>query len=438
MIFQSHHFSDRKPRPKMSVGKARVDTGTNTLIAAIFIASFFGFLGGAIGGGLIYYQTLKQLEDVSRFQPERIIERETIVKTYIPQSTQEQKIIDVVQAVSPAVVSIMITKDVPIIEQFFADPFEEFFGVPQFRQQGTEKREVGGGSGFFISPDGLLVTNKHVVLDDDADYTVFTNEGRSYPAEVLARDPVQDLAVLKIEQETVVNESGKASTIPFPFVNLGNSDRLEIGQTVIAIGNALGEFRNTVSVGVISGLGRTITASDGSGFIQTIEDVIQTDAAINRGNSGGPLLNLSGEVIGVNTATVLQAQSIGFAIPSNKARRDVEQVQELGKIVYAFLGVRYALITENLQQEQNLPVDYGVLIGRGSGGESAIFPGSAAEKAGFQEGDIILEFNGEKITTENSLAKIIQKYNPGDTITLKIMRSGSILTLSATLGERSE
>jgi len=426
------------PHLKISFGGIRKTTPLNILLVSVFVASFFGFLAGAIGGGLIYYQALKQLEEVSRLQPERIIERETVVETYIPQSTQEEKIIDVVQAASPAVVSIVITKDVPIVEQFFADPFEEFFGIPQFRERGTERREVGGGSGFLISSDGLLVTNKHVVLDDDAEYTVFTNEGKSFPAEVLARDPIQDLAIIKIEQESIVDENGAIILKPFPFVKLGNSDSLEIGQTVIAIGNALGEFRNTVSVGVISGLGRTITASDGSGFVETIEDVVQTDAAINRGNSGGPLLNLAGEVIGVNTATVLQAQSIGFAIPSNKARRDIEQVQELGKIVYAFLGVRYTLVTKNLQEEQNLPVDYGVLIGSGSGGESAIFPGSAAEEAGLQEGDIILEFNDEKITTENSLAKIIQTYNPDDTITLKIMRSGSILTLRATLGERGE
>jgi len=428
----------KTPRPKISFSRFRKSTPANTLLVAVLVASFFGFLAGVAGGGLVYYGVLKQLEGIASFQPERIIERETIVETYIPQSTQEQKIIDVVQAASPAVVSIVITKDVPIMEQFFADPFEEFFGIPQFREKGTERREVGGGSGFLISPDGLLVTNKHVVLDDDAEYTVFTNEGKSFPAEVLARDPVQDLAIVKIEQESIVDENGIITLKPFPFVKLGDSDILEIGQTVVVIGNALGEFRNTVSVGVISGLGRTITASDGSGFVETIEDVVQTDAAINRGNSGGPLLNLTGEVIGVNTATVLQAQNIGFAIPVNKAKRDVEQVKELGKIVYAFLGVRYTLVTENLQEEQNLPVDYGVLIGSGGGGESAIFPGSAAEKAGLREGDIILEFNGKKITTENSLAKIIQKYDPGDTITLKIMRSGSTLTLEATLGERSE
>ena len=225
---------------------------------------------------------------------------------------------------------------------------------------------------------------------------------------------------------------------PFVAVSLGDSDGLEIGQTVIAIGNALGEFRNTVSVGVISGLGRTITASGGANFVETIEDVIQTDAAINKGNSGGPLLNLAGEVIGINTATVLNAQNIGFAVPVNKVKRDIEQVKAVGKITYPFLGVRYILLTDRIAKEQNLSVQYGVLIAKGSQGESAVTPGSPAQKAGLLEGDIILEFNGERITPENSLAKLIQKYNPKDTVVLKVLRGDQEKIFTIVLGERSE
>ncbi|MBI2113151.1 MAG: trypsin-like peptidase domain-containing protein, partial [Candidatus Wildermuthbacteria bacterium] len=278
---------------------------------------------------------------------------------------------------------------------------------------------------FIVSRDGLLITNKHVVLDTNADYTVFLNDGTSYSAKVLARDPVQDLAVLKID--------GKED---FPFARFGNSDSIQSGQTVIAIGNALGEFRNTVSVGVISGLGRTITASGGNNFTETIEDVIQTDAAINKGNSGGPLLNLAGQVIGINTATVIDAQSISFAIPSNKAIRDLEQVQEAGEIVYPFLGVRYALVTEALQEEKDLPVDYGAFIEKGPEGDSAIIKGSAADKAGIKEGDIILEFNGEKVTPDNPLGKLIQKRKPNDAVSVLIYRNGNELELQATLGKR--
>ena len=365
---------------------------------------------------------------------------------YVPQTTQEQKIIDAVKLVSPSVVSIVITKDVPIIEQYFANPFEEFFGqgspfrfqVPQYRQKGTEKKEIGGGSGFIVSADGYVVTNKHVVLDDEADYTVFTNDGKSYPAKVLAQDPLQDLAILKIDQEQIVDLTGAFTARPFMSVSLGDADTLQIGQSVIAIGNALGEFRNTVSVGVISGLGRTITASGGANFVETIEDVIQTDAAINKGNSGGPLLNLAGEVIGINTATVLDAQNIGFAVPINKVKRDIEQVRSVGKITYSFLGVRYVLITEAIAKDRDLPVTYGALIEKGDNATPAVTAGSAAEKAGMQERDIILEFNGERVTADNSLAKLIQKYNPKDTVVVKILRGDEEKILQVTLGERSE
>lgn len=404
----------------------------------VFIVLFSSLFGALIGAGVAWYAfgTLGK-----PFGIEKIAQETTVEKEYVPQTTEEEKIIELVEQVFPSVVSIVITKDVPIIEQFFTDPFEDFFGgsglqVPQYRQRGVEKREVGGGSGFIVSSDGLVVTNRHVVLDEDAEYTVLTNDGKRYVAQVLARDPVQDLAILKIQQEQTVSSSGILTQKAFVAVRLGNSDALKIGQTVIAIGNALGEFRNTVSVGVISGLGRTITASDGKNFVETIEDVIQTDAAINKGNSGGPLLNLTGEVIGINTATVLDAQSIGFAIPVNKATRDIEQVKSTGEIVYPFLGVRYIIITIQVQKEQNLLVDYGALISRGVSGEVAITPGSAAEKAGIQKGDIILEFNGERITKDNSLAKLIQKRNPGDTVVLKIFREGEEKTISATLGQR--
>lgn len=413
---------------------------TTRFLALVMLVSF---VSGSIGGGAASIVVQKQL-GLGSGGPIIRGPAANVPLQYVPQTDQEQKIIEAVRRISPAVVSIVITKDVPVLEQILVDPFGEFFGqspfrfqVPQFRQRGTEKQEIGGGSGFIVSEDGLVVTNKHVVLDEDADYTVFTNDGKSYPAKVLAKDPVQDLAVLKIEKEKFIDDQGSFKERSFPMVTMGDSDALHIGQTIIAIGNALGQFRNTVSVGVISGLGRTITASGGN-FVETIEDVIQTDAAINKGNSGGPLLNLAGEVIGINTATVLEAQSIGFAVPVNKAKRDIEQVKTQGKIVYPFLGVRYVLVTEKIKQQEGLSVDHGALVKRGSDGENPVTQGSAAQKAGIREDDIILEFNQEKITTENSLAKIIQKYNPGDTITLKILRDKEELTLQATLGERTE
>jgi S1-C subfamily serine protease len=411
------------------------------VVLVIFISSVCGFIAGAVSGGYLYFEVKDYLSKFASELPQKTNEKE-----YVPQTSQEQLIIKAVEDVSPAVVSIVITKDVPIIEQYYYNPFQEFeqfFGgdfqleIPQYQQQETEKQEIGGGSGFIVSEDGMILTNKHVVLDTEAEYTVFTNDGKKYPAKVLARDPVQDLAIIKIDQEKTVNNEGGFTLKSFPTVKLGDSDEIKIGQTVIAIGNALGEFRNTVSVGVVSGLSRSITAS-GGGLSETLEDVIQTDTAINKGNSGGPLLNLKGEVIGINSAMVEQAQSIGFALPINKAKKDIEQVKTLNKIVYPFLGIRYVVINEQIKEENKLSVDYGAWIIKGEEGESAVEPGSAAEKAGLKENDIILEFNNEKITTDNSLAKIIQKYDPGDKVVLKVFRDNEEKLISAVLGERSE
>ena len=388
---------------------------------------------------------LPSKNDTSQFQistssPSYI--SQTSSPPYIPQTSQEEAVIEAVEKASPAVVSIIITKELPVYEEYYENLFPELpgfpeFKIPQYRQKGTKKEEVGGGTGFIISEDGMVLTNKHVVSDTEAEYTVITNDGKKYEAQVLARDPFQDLAILKIEKEKWINKEGNFSQKPFPTLPLGDSTSLQIGQTVIAIGNALGEFRNTVSVGVISGLGRTITAS-GGGMVETLEDVIQTDAAINKGNSGGPLLNLRGEVIGVNVAMAQGAQNIGFAIPINRAKRAIEQVKKLGKIVYPFLGIRYILITPEIQEEKNLPVDYGALIVKGGTlQEPAVIPGSAADKAGLREGDIILEVDGAKITPQHSLAKIIQSHNPGDEITLKVLRNKKEIILKATLGEKS-
>ena len=273
---------------------------------------------------------------------------------------QDEPVVAVVKRASPSVVSIVATKDVPIVERYFINPFEgdplfgQFFGrefgVPQFRQRGTEERQVGAGSGFIVSADGLILTNKHVVADAAADYTVFLNDGTKLPAKVLARDPVQDLAVVKVERTGL------------PPVTLGDSDQVEVGQTVVAIGNALGEFRNTVSVGVISGLQRTVTASGPQGGPEELAELIQTDAAINPGNSGGPLLNLRGEVIGINTAMAQGAENVGFAYLINKAKRDIESVKTSGRIIYPFLGVRYVMVTADVVSREKLPVDYGAYV----------------------------------------------------------------------------
>ncbi len=422
------------------------------VVLAILLSSLSGFLAGGISSGFFYSKVRDELLkfNISLPQPQ-IIEKETIIENtpiYLPQTSQEEAIIKVVKDASPSVVSIVVTKDVPKLELYYENPlkeFEQFFGqplefqIPQYRQDGTEKKEIGGGTGFIISGDGMVLTNAHVVADEKADYTVLTNDGEKYSAKVLARDTIRDLAVMKITEENPRSN-------PFPTLKLGDSDKLQIGQTVIAIGNALGEFKNTVSVGVISGLGRKVTAS-GGGEVETLEDVVQTDAAINRGNSGGPLFNLKGEVIGVNFAMAQGAENIGFAIPINKAKKDIEQVEKFGKISYPYLGVWYLMLDKEIQKEKNLPVSEGAWLTRWTKDQSGkwyqtdksvVAPGTAAEKAGLKENDIILEFNGEKITIENTLAKIIMKYNPGDKVTLKVLRNGKEITVEVILGERSE
>jgi len=409
------------------------------LIFSIFLSSLFGFLAGTIAGGYFYYEVKSYLSRLNIELPEKIVEREKIIeKEYVPQTSQEQAIIKVVKETSPSVVGIVVTQYLPLLEPYYYEPFkefEEFFGeplfefkIPQYRQKGVEKKESLIGTGFIVSEDGMILTNRHVVADETAEYTVLMTDGRKFPAKILAKDKIRDIAILKIENSEAL-----------PVAKLGDSKNLQIGQTVIAIGNALGEFQNTVSVGVISGLGRTITAS-GGGIIETLEDVIQTDAAINRGNSGGPLLNLKGEVVGINTAMSLEGENIGFAIPINQAKKDITQVKTLGKIVYPYLGVYYCLITDQVQEKYNLPVNYGAWIGRDkycNPYDKAVIPGTAAEKAGLQRNDIILEFNGEKITPENSLAKIIMDYNPGDRVVLKVLRGEEEKIFQATLGEMS-
>ncbi|PIS05336.1 MAG: hypothetical protein COT81_01630 [Candidatus Buchananbacteria bacterium CG10_big_fil_rev_8_21_14_0_10_42_9] len=366
------------------------------------------------------------------------------IKTLITQSpngneydgslvTQETFVVEAVKRANPAVVSVIISKDVPIYEQYYenVNPFgDDFFGfqIPQLRQRqnGTEKREIGGGSGFLVSADGLIITNKHVVVAQDAEYAVFTSDGESYEAEILARDPFFDLAVMKIKGDD------------FPYLEFADSSEIQLGQSVIAIGNALSEYRNSVSVGIVSGLSRNIVAGTGFGQFEQIEEVIQTDAAINPGNSGGPLLNLSGKVIGVNVAVAGGAENIGFSIPSNKVKSIVDSVIETGRIVRPYIGVRYQTITESLAEANGLPYDYGALIVRGETSEElAVIPGSPANKAGLEENDIILEIDGVKLD-ERSLASVIRDKQVSDTITLKVYQKGEEREVRITLEELSE
>ncbi len=363
---------------------------------------------------------------------EKIIEKQSIF-------SQESFVVDAVKKTSPAVVSIIISKEVPKYETYtnpnqqqnpFGDMFPGFsFSFPQYKQNGTEKKDVGGGSGFLVTGDGLIVTNKHVVEDKTAEYTVFTNDGKKHTAKVVARDSVLDIALIKIDLP-----AGEAGGSGYSSLDLGDSDSLQIGQSVVAIGNALGEFRNTVSVGVVSGLARSITAGDSSGNSETLDHVIQTDAAINPGNSGGPLLDLSGRVIGVNVAVAQGSQNIGFALPINSIKSAINSVKATGKIVRPYLGVRYVAINAEMKDKNNVTVDYGVLVKTGAtANDLAVIPGSPADKAGIVENDIILEVDGVKLDDKNSLASVIRQKNVGDVITLKILHKGAEKTVKVTL-----
>ncbi|HEU0085399.1 MAG TPA: trypsin-like peptidase domain-containing protein [Candidatus Paceibacterota bacterium] len=372
--------------------------------------------------------------------------------------SQEYAVVNAVKLANPAVVSVVLTRDVPTFEYSpRANPWRDLFpglpdfffdNSPEYRQNGTERREVGSGSGFLVSSTGLIVTNKHVVDAENVEYTVFTNDGKKHSAVVVDRDPLLDIAFLKIESDRKailpipLNEE-EDNDPPFsrgiggyPYLPLGDSDMLEVGQSVIAIGNALGEFDNTVSVGVVSGLSRSIIAGSVSGAREVLDEVIQTDAAINPGNSGGPLLDLAGRVIGVNVAVAQGSQGVGFALPINAVKGAIESVESEGRIIRPYLGLRYVVIDGELKERNNLSVDYGVLVRPGANtGEPAVISGGPADKAGLLENDIILEINGEKIDRDHTLASLIRKRKVGDQVSLRIMREGKERTIEVTLEE---
>ncbi len=325
---------------------------------------------------------------------------------------EKSPIIKIVKDACPAVITIVISRDLPKIEGFYFFPYgSQEFVIPKMQKGKKEKTKIGGGSGFIVSPDGYVITSNHVVSEKEADYSVIYEPNKTFSAKIISRDPINDVAILKIDVKN------------FPCLELGDSDKIELGEAVIAIGNALGEFHDTISTGVVSGLSRYITAFSGiSRQAERLRGLIQTDAAINPGNSGGPLVNIEGKVIGINTAVIMGAQNIGFAIPINYAKKDLEEVKKYGKIKRPFMGVKYIIINKEIAKKDKLPKDYGALIAREVLGESAIIEGSAAQKAGLKEFDIILECQGEKITEENPLSHLLQKYRIGQEVSLKVLR----------------
>jgi S1-C subfamily serine protease len=380
------------------------------VVLVVFASSFFGAVFGFMAGNAKNFlgNSAKETKSISQEVQKVVMEDSVITQT--------------VEKSSLAVVSIVISKDVP---KYRSMSLFDFFYQRAPQNGETEKQKVGGGSGFLVTNSGMVVTNKHVVEDPTADYTVVMSDGKEYPAKVLARDPIQDVAVIKIEGDN------------FPTLPLGDSDQMKTGQTVIAIGNSLGEFSNTVSKGIISGLKRNLTAGSALGGSEQLNNIIQTDAAINPGNSGGPLLNINGEVIGINVAIAQGAQSVGFAIPVNQVKKIITQVKDTGKISSPFLGVRYVIVDAELKVANNLAFEYGAIVTRGEKiSDLAVVPGSPADKAGIVENDIILEINGQKIDAQNPIANVIANSSVGDKITLKVWHKGVIKDVEATLEER--
>lgn len=347
---------------------------------------------------------------------------------------EKSPVIDLVRRVSPAVVSIVISKDLSKLEKempYGLGPYGMPEGLPLDKLEYTDKEhhkvKVGGGSGFVVSKDGLVLTNRHVVADPEAEYMAVNSEGKKYDCEILARDSINDIAIVRIKGKNL------------PMVELGDSSLLQLGQTAVAIGNAMGEFQNTVSTGVVSGLSRFIMAHDMfSEESKRLRGMIQTDAAINPGNSGGPLLDIEGKVIGINSAVLFGAANIGFAIPINTAKKDLEMLKKFGHLRLPSLGVRYILISKELQKKGALPVDYGALVVREQlPGGYAVLPGSAADRAKIKEYDIILQFDGKKINDENRLEDMIAACEVGQQVKLRVLRDKKEKDYMVKLGERS-
>ncbi|MCX6737545.1 MAG: trypsin-like peptidase domain-containing protein [Candidatus Parcubacteria bacterium] len=327
----------------------------------------------------------------------------------------------------PAVVGVLVTKHISLIEKELGENAWQY-SSPVFNYLGNNEKidengmvKLAGCSGFFIDQKGTVLTNRHVVADSTSAYTVIWND-KEYPAKILAIDEINDLAFLKIEAEKT------------PYLWLGDSSKLRLGQTIVAIGNALGEFQNTVSRGIISGLSRYVTANTintlGKNETQKIMGLIQTDAAINPGNSGGPLIDLRGNVIGINAVAIIGVENIGFAIPSNKAIRAWHDFQKYGKLIQRSLGFKYIILNPELKKEHNFQISEGAYIPfECNNQEENIDPNGLANKAGIKRGDIIIAINNKKITLDALPETIIERIEVGADLIFTIMRERKILKL---------
>jgi S1-C subfamily serine protease len=387
--------------------------GVRRFAVGILIGAVATFLlfAGALTDRAYNFSFLDQFQARSKTESQSVIQNKLV--------NEESMVIEVVEKIGPSVVTIGIKKTEKVYDPFedLWDPFG-FFQAPRRQSSREQEIEQDIGSGFVVSKAGLVVTNKHVVADTSASYRVFTKENKLYEVEKIYRDQVNDLAILKIS----------APQEELSPVELGDSSSLKVGQFVVAIGTALGEFRNTVTTGVISGLGRGIVAGSPFEGSESLDNVIQTDAAINPGNSGGPLINSAGQVIGVNVAVASGAQNIGFALPINMVKDSLDNFNKTGQFSRPFLGVRYRMI------DKNEAIAKGWIEGAGV---VEVVANSPAEADGVRPGDIIVKIDGERLTESYTLAQAVAKKKVGDKIKLTVWRENQEKEITVTLKEQN-
>lgn len=370
---------------------------------AVAVVLVMSMLGGAVADRLFVIKPLDRWFPREGFKTPGIFEQKVL--------REESVVISVAEQASPAVVTVSVTAQRQTIEPFFLDPFG-MFSVPRQGRPEEVKQDIGTG---FVVEGGLVVTNKHVVAEPNAKYRVITKDDKELEVRKIYRDPVNDLAILQVDPP-----AGEA----LPALELGDSDGLKVGQFVIAIGTALGEFRHTVTTGVVSGLGRGVEAGDPfGGFVERLDNVIQTDAAINPGNSGGPLLNSAGQVIGVNVAVAGGAENIGFAIPINVIKDSLQNFEATGQFNRAFLGVRYRMLPRETALLNNVPEGAFIV---------EVVSNSPASKAGIKEGDILTKMDGQAIKEDQKggLAEMISHKRVGDSSDLEVYRDGQTLKVT--------
>jgi serine protease Do len=365
----------------------------------VLVAFVAGMLG-SIAGPRLFPERITSLSSASNGQ--RVV------------SSQSELIASIAKDVGPSVVSITVKAQAQPTAR------DQLFGGGVSGQVSE-----GAGTGIVLSSDGVIMTNRHVVADGVTSVSITTSDGKQYDnVEILARDPRTnfDVAFLKIKG---VNNLKPAK--------IGDSAKMQVGDAVVAIGNALGEFQNTVTTGIISGLSRPITAGDSGSSAESLTNLFQTDAAINPGNSGGPLVNMNGEVIGLNTAVAGNgAQNIGFSIPTNDIKAQIASILKDGKLQIPYMGVRYITLNEALKTRYNLATAEGAWL-KGTAAAPAVINGSPADKAGLKEGDIITKVNGEDVNQDNQLSTRLSKYGVGETIEITYLRDGKEQKTKATL-----